>query len=129
MQEKKPINIQIGQNIRQTREVAGLTQEKLAEILGIGDKHVSAIERGAVGLSLPTLMRICEALSVSADRVLFGALHRQHLRVAGQRGQRNGIDQPRCLRERLERLPDRQFEAAKDVMDTVLAAMAIGDTD
>lgn len=28
---------------------------------------------------------------------------------------------------RLERLPDRQFEAAKDVMDTVLAAMAIGD--
>ena len=38
MQEKKPINIQIGQNIRQIREDTGLTQEKLAEILGIGDK-------------------------------------------------------------------------------------------
>ena len=45
MQNKKPINIQIGQNIRQIREDTGLTQERLADILGIGDKHVSAIER------------------------------------------------------------------------------------
>ena len=30
---------------------------------------------------------------------------------------------------RLERLPDRQFEAAKDVMDTVLAAMAKEQSD
>lgn len=29
--------------------------------------------------------------------------------------------------ERLERLPDRQYAAAKDVMDSVLAAMSIGD--
>ena len=117
MQSKKPINIQIGQNIRQIREDTGLTQEKLADILDIGDKHVSAIERGAVGLSLPTLMRICEALAVSADRVLFG--------VSDDDDQRSAAIH--MLTERLERLPDRQFEAAKDVMDTVLAAMAIGD--
>lgn len=119
MQSKKPINIQIGQNIRQIREDTGLTQEKLAEILGIGDKHVSAIERGAVGLSLPTLMRICETLSVSADRVLFGNRDDDDQRSAAIR----------MLTERLERLPDRQFEAAKNVMDSVLAAMDIGDKD
>ncbi len=119
MQSKKPINIQIGQNIRQIREDAGLTQERLADILGIGDKHVSAIERGAVGLSLPTLMRICEALSVSADRVLFGA--------------RDDVDRRSAdihmLMERLERLPDRQFSAVKDVMDAVLVAVDLGGND
>ena len=119
MQSKKPINIQIGQNIRQIREDAGLTQEKLADILGIGDKHVSAIERGAVGLSLPTLIHICEALSVSADRVLFGARDDDDQRSVAIH----------MLTERLERLPDRQFEAAKNVMDSVLAAMTIGDKD
>ena len=114
MQSKKPINIQIGQNIRQIREDAGLTQERLADILGIGDKHVSAIERGAVGLSLPTLMRICEALSV-----LFGA--------------RDDVDRRSAdihmLMERLERLPDRQFSAVKDVMDAVLVAVDLGGND
>ena len=119
MQNKKKINIQIGQNIRQIREDTGLTQEKLADILGIGDKHVSAIERGAVGLSLPTLIRICDALSVSADRILFGS--------------RDDVDRRSAdihmLMERMERLPDRQFDAAKDVMDSVLAAMALGDKD
>lgn len=119
VKEKKPINIQIGQNIRQIREDTGLTQERLADILGIGDKHVSAIERGAVGLSLPTLMRICEALSVSADRVLFGARDDGDQRSAAIH----------MLAERLERLPDRQFEAARNVMDTVLAAMEFGKQD
>ena len=119
MQSKKPINIQIGQNIRQIREDTGLTQEKLADILGIGDKHVSAIERGAVGLSLPTLMRICEALSVSADRVLFG--------VSDDDDQRSAAIH--MLTERLERLPDRQFEATKNAMDAVLAAMEFGKQD
>ena len=118
MQEKKPINIKIGQNIRQIREDAGLTQEKLADILGIGDKHVSAIERGAVGLSLPTLVRICEALSVSADRVLFGA-----------RDDNQRLVVIHMLTERMERLSDRQFEAAKTVMDAVLVAMDLGDND
>lgn len=119
VKEKKPINIQIGQNIRQIREDTGLTQERLADILGIGDKHVSAIERGAVGLSLPTLMRICEALSVSADRVLFGTRDDVNRRSADIH----------ILMERLERLPDRQFEATKNVMDAVLAAMEFGNQD
>ena len=119
MQSKKPINIQIGQNIRQIREDAGLTQERLADILGIGDKHVSAIERGAVGLSLPTLVRICEALSVSADRVLFGTRDDMDRRSADIH----------MLMERMERLPDRQFDAAKNVMDSVLAAMTLIDND
>lgn len=55
MKEKKPINLEIGKNVKQVRENAGLTQECLAELIGLGVKHLSAIECGAVGVSLATL--------------------------------------------------------------------------
>ena len=57
MKEKKALNIAIGQNVKQLRESAGLTQERFAELVGLGEKHVSAIECGAVGLSLATLQK------------------------------------------------------------------------
>ena len=47
MKEKKPINIEIGLNVKQVRESAGLTQESFAELIGLGVKHISAIECGA----------------------------------------------------------------------------------
>ena len=59
MNEKKPINLEIGQNVKQIRENAGLTQERLAELIGLGVKHLSAIECGAVGVSLATLKQLC----------------------------------------------------------------------
>ena len=52
MKEKKQINLEIGQNVKRVRESTGLTQEHLAELIGLGVKHVSAIECGAVGVSL-----------------------------------------------------------------------------
>ena len=72
MQEKKSINIEIGANIKEMRERRGLTQEQLSELIGIGVKSLSAIERGAVGISLSTLRKVCNALSVSSDALIFG---------------------------------------------------------
>lgn len=39
MREKKPLNLAIGRNVKLIREQAGLTQEQLAEILGMVDRH------------------------------------------------------------------------------------------
>lgn len=58
MQQKKEINIQMGSRIRKARLQAGLTQEAFAELLNLGPKHISAIERGIVGLSMETLQNI-----------------------------------------------------------------------
>ena len=69
MKEKKPINLEIGKNVKQVRENAGLTQECLAELIGLGVKHLSAIECGAVGVSLATLKQLCVLLSVPADAI------------------------------------------------------------
>lgn len=57
MREKKDINIEIGGNIQVAREQAGYTQDTLSEMLGMTPNHLSAIERGASGISLEALQR------------------------------------------------------------------------
>ena len=55
MKEKKAINVEVGARIQRSRERAGLTQDALAERVGLEPKSISAIERGVVGASLTTL--------------------------------------------------------------------------
>ncbi len=71
MKEKKPINIQIGSRIKLAREEAGYTQEYFAEKIDVSVQYVSDLERGVVGTSIPTLIRICQVLQVSSDYLLF----------------------------------------------------------
>lgn len=52
---------QLGANIAKYRQQNGLTQEQLAELLGIGNEAVSRIERG---VSMPSLMRLVEFANV-----------------------------------------------------------------
>lgn len=72
MKEKKQINVQIGGRIRIAREAAGYTQEHFAELIDVSVQYTSDLERGVVGTSIPTLIKICEALHVSSDYLLFG---------------------------------------------------------
>ena len=73
MREKKEINIQIGERIKAAREKANLTQEQLSEQIEVSPQYISDLERGVVGIAIPTLKRLCVALSVSSDELLFGA--------------------------------------------------------
>lgn len=61
----------IGQRIRKTRKAYGLSQEQLAELVGISTTHMSHIETGNTKLSLPVLVSLAEALEVSTDDLLF----------------------------------------------------------
>lgn len=72
MRKKKEINVQIGEQIRQVREESGLTQEQFSEVIGKTPQFVSDMERGVSGISVETLRVICERLSISGDRILFG---------------------------------------------------------
>lgn len=72
MAEKKEENIQIGARVKRAREAAGLTQERLAELTDITAQYLSGVERGAVGLSVPILVRLCSVLLVSCDYILTG---------------------------------------------------------
>lgn len=75
MREKKEINIQIGERIKAAREKAGYTQERFAEQIDVSPQYISDLERGVVGISVPTLKRLCVCLSVSSDQILFGMVN------------------------------------------------------
>ena len=72
MRIKKESNIQMGERIKAARERAGLTQEQLAERIEVSPQYISDLERGVVGISLPTLKRLCLVLAISSDSILFG---------------------------------------------------------
>lgn len=72
MREKKEINIQIGEQVRIAREQARLTQEALAEKIEVSPQYISDLERGVVGIALTTLKKLCCALGVASDQILFG---------------------------------------------------------
>ena len=55
----------IGRRIKTARLSCGMTQEKLAEQTGLSLPHISNIETGHTKLSLPTMVEIANALSVS----------------------------------------------------------------
>jgi len=74
MRDKKAMNVKVGERVRTARESAGYTQEELSEILDITPHHLSAIERGASGITIENLQKLCRATSVSADFVLFGSV-------------------------------------------------------
>ena len=52
----------LGQRIQYLRKERKLTQEALAEIVGIDQKNISKIENGSYHPSLSTLKRIADAL-------------------------------------------------------------------
>lgn len=61
----------IGQKIRKIRKARGLSQEGLAEKVGISTTHMSHIETGNTKMSLPTFVEIASALEVRTDEILY----------------------------------------------------------
>lgn len=66
----------VGRRIARLRKNAGLTQLKLSEMININEKNLSAIERGKNGVSMETLIALCEVFKISADYILFGEKER-----------------------------------------------------
>ena len=64
----------IGTRIKKKRKSQKLTQERLSEMAGISPQHMSQIESAKTKLSLTTLINICNALNVSADKILCDVL-------------------------------------------------------
>jgi len=57
----------LGKRIKEERQRLNMTQEQLAEHIGISPAFVGHIERNERSLSLPTLVRIANKLDVTLD--------------------------------------------------------------
>lgn len=64
--------VEVGGRIRKQREFLGYTREVLAEKIEVTPKFCSDIELGVKGMSVATLCRLSEVLSLSTDYILFG---------------------------------------------------------
>lgn len=60
----------IGKRIKRARKSQNLTQNQLAERVDVCAAHISNIEQGRKPVSLTTLIKICNALNITADCLL-----------------------------------------------------------
>jgi transcriptional regulator with XRE-family HTH domain len=60
----------IGQKVKQIRVSKGVTQEQLAESVGVGVTHISHLETGSGTVSLKVFLAIVNYLECSADEIL-----------------------------------------------------------
>ena len=51
--------------IREKREATGISQNRLAKLLGISQPYMNQIETGRRNPTLPLLMKICDILEIS----------------------------------------------------------------
>lgn len=63
----------MGQRIKRQRKLLKLTQENLAEKLGISVKHFSEVERGLTGLSIENIIKLSSILGLSLDYMIKGS--------------------------------------------------------
>lgn len=93
--------IKIGKRIKQARESANITQERLAALLGCTPQHISAIERGFKQPRLETFVRIANLLGVSSDSLLQDVLEVPSHPLSGEMAlifeQLTPLDRERCL--------------------------------
>lgn len=63
---------QIGQRVRAARLRGNMTQECLAELVGVHWKTIGHIERGSYPIALTTFARLVQFLEISPNRLLEG---------------------------------------------------------
>lgn len=103
----------LGQRIARLRKERGITQQELAERIGSIQVLVSDYERDRIRVTAEMVVRIAEALEISADELL--GMKKARL---GPRASR------RVLRrvERVEELPPQQQATLLRTIDTFLKA-------
>lgn len=62
----------IGKRIQRRRKERGYTQEKLSELIGVSQNHLSEIERGVSVPTTQNIFKICDILGETPDFYLIG---------------------------------------------------------
>lgn len=60
----------LGDELKRSREAAGMTQEKLSFAAGVDRSYISLLENGKKSPTVDLLFRICDALGVTASSLL-----------------------------------------------------------
>jgi transcriptional regulator with XRE-family HTH domain len=72
--EKAEVLRIIGRNIKRARLLRGMTQEALSDKLNKSTNFISLVERGESGVSISTLVDICNVLQVDSSIIFEGLI-------------------------------------------------------
>lgn len=111
---------QMGARIAQARKERGLTQEQLAEQLGVSQQALAHYEVGRIGVASAMLPRFAELLDLSFDELLVG---QPSIRIPGKRGPASRLEQQIA---RVSQLPKASQKAVMQVLDAMIAQHANG---
>ena len=64
--------VSLGYRVKKRRQALKMTQQELAQVLGMTPQHISAIEQEKAAPSLSLLPRLAEELGVTTDYLLAG---------------------------------------------------------
>jgi transcriptional regulator with XRE-family HTH domain len=79
-------SVELGMKIKLLRQQAGLSQEKLAELVGVTFQQIQKYENGQTTLNIIKLQQISKALKVSASE-FFSSTPTQHVRLTVEEDQ------------------------------------------
>lgn len=65
-----PLKVALGKRVREVRHARGLTQEGLAEQLGVTPRYLAGIERGERNLTLDSVDALAKQLEVTGLSLL-----------------------------------------------------------
>ena len=68
--------LDIGRRVRAERKKQKISQEKLAEMVGVGTTHISHLETGNTKPSMKLFIAIVNALNLSSDELLRNHIHK-----------------------------------------------------
>lgn len=109
--EASELPMSIGENIRQRRETAGLSQKKLADAIGSGVNTLVGWEKDANAPPGDKVVAMAKVFGCSTDEILL------------ERHERDISPEMRALFRRFGDLPDELKPVARSLMGAVLAAI------
>ncbi len=68
--EKRSFQKEFGIRVRAARIKKNLTQQEVADRIGVSYTHYSNLETGKINIGMDTLRKLCTALDVSADYLI-----------------------------------------------------------
>ena len=72
--ENLEIRLEMARRLKTARNLKNITQEKMAELLGVTYNNYVRIENGNQNLTIYHLRNISRILSITSDTILFGTL-------------------------------------------------------
>ena len=108
--QRKSISKAAGAGISAMRARAGMTQEDVAEALGIGVEAVSRLERGVVDPGVPRLVELAHLFDCGVAELLMGASPR-------------AVDQVGLIAQDIANLPAKEREAIAAIVKQIAALL------